>query len=168
MSKQIKEEYKMFIKDVEKNLKNKEDLEYIKKRIPKLMDMVLHELDNIEFKLNEKEGKIQKMMEKQDALEVKVNKIQRVLDNIENDIYLDEGFDFEIVCPYCNNEFFVDIDETNTEVKCPECNNMIELDWSGDTEEVQWNIEDNFKDCNGGCSSCPGCNDIEIDEDDDM
>ena len=58
MSKQIKEEYKIFMKDVEKNFKNKEDLEYLKNRIPRLMDKVLNELDNIEFKLNDKDQKL--------------------------------------------------------------------------------------------------------------
>ena len=164
MAKQIKEEYKIFMKDVEKNFKNKEDLEYLKKRISKLMDTVLHELDNIEFKLSEREDKIQNIIEKQDKLEIKVDKIQQILDNIENDIYAEDGFDFEIVCPYCNNDFVIDMDENNTEVRCPECHNVIELDWSGDPQDAEWNVDSDFG-CNGGCSQCPGCNDIEIDDD---
>ncbi len=162
MSKQIKEEYKIFMKDVEKNFKNKEDLEYLKNRIPRLMDKVLNELDNIEFKLNDKDQKLQKVIDKQNEIDARVDRMQQILDNIENDIYEDEGFDFEIVCPYCNNDFIIDVDENKTEVKCPECNNIIELDWTGDP---QWEIDDNG--CNGGCSQCPGCGDIDY-EDDDM
>ena len=163
MAKQIKEEYKIFMKDVEKNFKNKEDLEYLKKRVSKLMDKVLHELDNIEFKLNEKEDKIKDIIDKQNEMDAKVNKMQKVLNNIESDIYVDEGFDFEIVCPYCNNDFIIDIDENNTEVTCPECKNIIELDWSGNPEETEIDI-DNYG-CNGGCSQCPGCENIDLEDD---
>ncbi len=170
MAKQIKEEYKIFMKDIEKNFKNKDDLEYLKQRIQKLMDKVINELNNIEFKLNEKEESIQEIMDKQEKMETKVERIQKVLDNIENDIYADEGFDFEIVCPYCNNDFIIDVDENSTEVKCPECNNIIELDWSGNVEG-EWDMEDyeDYEGCDGSCSECPGCDDVKLsDEDDDM
>ena len=87
------------------------------------------------------------------------NENVEVLDNIEKDIYADGEFDFEIVCPYCDYEFFIDVDENRTEVTCPECQNVIELDWSGDTDE-----EENNHNCNGSCSGCHGCDE----EDDDM
>ena len=70
------------------------------------------------------------------------------------------GFDFEIVCPYCNYEFFIDIDENKTEITCPECQNVIELDWTGDTEE------NDSHNCSGSCGGCHGCE--EDDDDDDM
>ena len=90
-----------------------------------------------------------------------------MIDNIEKEIYAEDGFDFEIVCPYCNYEFVIDMDENQKEVKCPECNNIIELDWSGNPEDDE---------CTGHCSGCTGCysedefesDDEDNSEDDDM
>ena len=73
-------------------------------------------------------------------------------------IYSGEGFDFEIVCPYCEYEFIIDADEDKNEVECPECNNTIELDWSGDLCDDEG--------CSGHCHGCSSCGDS--DEDDDM
>ena len=100
---------------------------------------------------------IKKIQENQIEMNNKIEKMQEIINHIENDIYSEEGFDFEIVCPYCENEFVVDMDENMTEVKCPECENIIELDWSGDMEDGG---------CQGHCHGCHGCEDT--DEDDDM
>lgn len=152
----------MFMDDIEKNIKNKEDLEYIKKRFTKFLDVVLEQMDYI---LNFKEQKMTELENMQKQLDEKMQKMQEVIDNIEKDIYSEDGFDFEIVCPYCNYEFVIDIDEERTEIECPECHNIIELDWSGDLEEQDEN-------CNGSCSLCAGCEQHEEkqenDEDDDM
>lgn len=125
----IKNEYKSFLDDIEKNIKNKEDLEYIKKRFASFLDVILEKIDYI---LDYKEEKMNKLEEKQNQIEAKISNMQKMIDNLENDIYSDDGYDFEITCPYCNYEFIIDVDETKTEVQCPECKNMIELDWSGD------------------------------------
>ena len=149
----IKNEYKSFLDDIEKNVKNKEDLKYIKERFTIFMDVMLNQIDNI---VEYKSENLKRLEDSQKELEVKVKKIQNILDNIEKDIYSEDGFDFEIVCPYCNYEFIIDIDENRTEVECPECKNTIELDWSGDVDDEHG--------CNGNCSGCSGCED----EDDDM
>ena len=151
----IKTEYKSFLDDIEKNMKNKEDLEYVKERFASFLDVMLDQIDNI---MDYKKEEIDKLEKTQKQIEDKMSRMQQVIDNIEKDIY-DEGFDFEITCPYCNYEFFIDVDENRTEVECPECKNMIELDWSGD-------IDDNSDSdvCNGDCHGCSGCGD----EDDDM
>ena len=149
----IKTEYKSFLDDIEKNIKDKEDLEYIKKRFASFVDVIL---DQIDYILDYKKDEINKLEETQKELETNMKKIQQVVNNIERDIY-DDDFDFEIICPYCNYEFFIDVDENKTEIECPECKNMIELDWSGDVEDDQNN-------CNGNCKGCSGCED----EDDDM
>ncbi|MBR3163012.1 MAG: hypothetical protein IKF17_02790 [Clostridia bacterium] len=109
------------------------------------------DLDNIEKKMDI-------ILQNQQELINKMNKMEKTIKRIENDIYLDEGFDFEIVCPYCNNEFIVDMDEDRKEVTCPECENIIELDFTGDTD-------DDFECGIEGCSGCHGCG---HDEDDDM
>lgn len=152
----LKEEYKKFLEDIEKNIKNKEDLEYIKERFTNFMNVVIDQMENV---LDYKEEKMNQLEEKQRQIEDKMNKMQDIIDHIEKDIYSEDGFDFEIICPYCNYEFIVDMDENKTEVQCPECQNIIELDWSGD-------IDDENPECNGGCSHCNGCDDDQ--EEDDM
>ena len=146
----IKEEYKSFLNDMEKNLKNKEDLEYVKIRFSMFVDKVIDEMDAI---LEYKEQKMNSIEEKQKQIDDKMNKMQQIIDNIENDIYSEDGFDFEIICPYCDNQFVIDVDEDKTEVECPVCNNIIELDWSGDVEDDM--------DCEQDCSGCHGCDDIQ-------
>ena len=146
----IKEEYKSFLNDMEKNLKNKEDLEYVKIRFSMFVDKVIDEMDAI---LEYKEQKMNSIEEKQKQIDDKMNKMQQIIDNIENDIYSEDGFDFEIICPYCDNQFVIDVDENKTEVECPVCNNIIELDWSGDLEDDM--------DCEQDCSGCHGCDDIQ-------
>ena len=128
----IKNEYKSFLDDIEKNIKNKEDLEYIKKRFADFLEVVIEKMDYI---LDYKEEEMNKLEEKQNQIEAKISSMQKMIDNIENDIYSEDGYDFEITCTYCNYEFIIDVDETKTEVQCPECKNMIELDWCNDTPD---------------------------------
>lgn len=108
--------------------------------------------------LEDIEKRIEKLEKTQKELDEKMEKMQQVINNIEKDIYSEEGFDFEIVCPYCNYEFIIDMDENKSEIECPECQNIIELDWSGDLEH------DEDEGCTGSCGGCHGCHD----EDDDM
>ena len=150
----MKQEYKKFLDDIEKNIKDKEDLDYIRKRFSSFLDVVFEDFDNI---TKDKENRIEELEKAQNALEEKVLKIQEVIDHIEKDIYSEDGFDFEIVCPYCNHEFVVDMDENQEEVKCPNCNKMIEMDWSGD-------LESDIGGCSGDCHSCGGCSSFD-DED---
>ena len=156
----FKNEYKSFLDDIEKNIKNPDDLNYIKERFAKFMDVVIEKMDQV---LDFKNQELDHLLEMQKGLENRMDKMQRIIDNIEKDIYSDEGFDFEIICPYCNYEFIADVDENKTEIECPECKNMIELDWSGDPE-------DDMDSCSGNCSGCSGCDeeDPEQDDDDDM
>lgn len=156
----LKDEYKSFLDDIDQNIKNKEDLQYIKERFASFLDVILDQMDYlVEYKKEE----IEKLQNTQKELDDKMAKMQQVVDNIEKDIYSEDGFDFEIVCPYCNYEFVIDMDENKTEIECPECNNIIELDWTGDLEEEQ-------DSCSGHCSGCHGCSEDseENDEEDDM
>ena len=142
----LKDEYDKFLQDIEKEIKDKKQLEYIKVRFAMFVDKVIDQIDMI---LDYKEERMIELEEKQKEIENKVTNMQQIIDNIEKDIYSEEGFDFEIICPYCDNQFVIDVDEDKTEVECPVCNNIIELDWSGDIEEDS--------DCNGSCSGCHGC-----------
>ena len=153
----LKNEYKSFLDDIEKNIKDKDDLEYIKQRFSAFMDVVLNQMDSI---MNYKDEKINELEKMQNELDARMAKMQQVIDHIEKDIYDQDGFDFEIVCPYCNYEFVIDLDENKSEIECPECKNMIELDWTG-------NIDDEQSGCGGSCHGCHGCGE-EDEEDDDM
>ena len=128
--------------------------------ITSIVDLERNFIDNLEYtdkvykdcKENQKwfeqllENKEKELEIKQKEIDGKMDDMEAVLKNITRDIYEDEE-DFEIICPYCNNEFDADVDENVTEVICPECENTIELDWGIE--------EDN--NCNGNCSGCNGC-----------
>ena len=43
----LKNEYKSFLDDIEKNIKNEEDLKYIKARFAKFLDVMLEQMDYI-------------------------------------------------------------------------------------------------------------------------
>lgn len=159
----LKNEYKSFLDDIEKNIKNKEDLAYIKGRFASFLDVMLEQMDYI---MDYKKEEIEQIESTQKQIEEKMAKMQQVIDNIEKDIYSEDGFDFEIVCPYCDYEFIIDLDENKTEIECPECQNIIELDWTGDIDEENQNQGKQYG-CNGSCHGCSGCED-ENDEDDDM
>lgn len=109
-------------------------------------------------------GEVKELKENQKVMTNKIEKMQQVIDHIESDIYSDEGFDFEIVCPYCEHEFVIDSNEDKQQVECPECKNVIELDWTGDL------YDDEEDGCSGHCCGCSGCGDSsdEENEDDDM
>lgn len=95
--KKLKNEYRSFLDDIEKNIKNKEDLDYIKERFVSFVDTVLDEMDSI---LEYKQEEMAKIEDTQKQLSEKMGQMQQVIDNIEKDIYTEDGFDFEIVCPY--------------------------------------------------------------------
>ena len=103
--------------------------------------------------------KMNRLIVKHKELNTRMQQMESTIKRIEDDVYLneeDEDIDFEIICPYCNTEFEVDMnDEIKSEVKCPECNNIIELDWNQEEDG-----------CNGHCCDCNGCeNSNEEDED---
>ena len=149
----LKNEYKSFLDDIEKNIKDKQDLEYVKERFASFLEIVLDQIDSI---MDYKKDEITQLENTQQELSTKISQMQQVIDNIEKDIYVEDGFDFEIVCPYCNYEFIIDIDEDKKEIECPECQNIIELDWTGD-------VDGEGQGCSGNCHGCHDC-----DEDDDM
>ena len=91
----FKNEYKSFLDDIEKNIKNPDDLNYIKERFAKFMDVVIEKMDQV---LDFKNQELDHLLEMQKGLENRMDKMQRIIDNIEKDIYSDEGFDFEIIC----------------------------------------------------------------------
>ncbi len=88
----------------------------------------LEENGEVRQQLNHIQNQLEKILIKQQELENR-------LSEIEKDIYMDNDYDLEIVCPYCNYSFALDADETHHEVECPECHNKIEIDWEGESLE---------------------------------
>ena len=131
--------FQEIMKDIENNISDEKQLEYINKKIAEIS--MLH-MDIIDEMANIIKNKIENIEKVQSSIENKVTKIETSIAGIESDIY-EDSFDFEIVCPYCNNEFTADI-ESKSDIRCPECNNVIELDWNGDETTG----------CSGSCSSC--------------
>ena len=149
----IKGKYKKILEDLESNIKDKEDLAIAKEKFMELTVVFMDIVDRLTYLTDEW---IKDIEEKQIEINNRINNVQSIVDGIEEDIYDEdeEGYEFEIVCPYCNYEFTTDItDEEKDEIKCPQCNNIIELDWNSDEEYS----------CSGNCSHCHG---EEVAEDD--
>ena len=143
---ELQKKLNKIISDIEKNLKNKEDLEYVKTQIYNIYTAFLDEFDKIESKYNEK---IENILIKCKVLDDRMNEIEDSIDKIESDIYVkvNEEYDFDVICPYCDTEFSVDFSEGPKEkIICPECNNVVELDWNDDEHE----------ECSGSCHQCDG------------
>ena len=136
MIKEIGNEMKSFVKDLKKNISNKEELKTVLERTETLFDSIFNELnkyvDDEERKIKELKNKQKKQDKRMDEIETRIEYLDENIDNIFKDIYEEEDGDFKIRCPYCNYEFSADIDEHEVEILCPECNNPIELDWSSD------------------------------------
>lgn len=145
---EINGKYKHILEDLENNIKNPQELEFVKEKFTDLSMLFIDMIDRI-TKLTD--SKIQELETKQQEIANRINSVQAIVDGIESDIYEDdENYEFEIVCPYCNYEFTADIqDESKDEIQCPECHNTIELDWNCDEE---------LEGCSGHCSHCEsGC-----------
>lgn len=151
----LNNEYQKIIADIEKNITDPKQLQYIKEKISELTILFMNTVDKV---VEYSEEKLSNMEDKQEDLEERLARVQKSLNNIEKDIYTEEeDFEFEVVCPYCNHQFVSDIDlEETTEIQCPECKNMIELDWNEEEEE-----------CTGSCHGCNGCMREAFDGDDD-
>lgn len=139
----LQKNFKKIINDLENNIENKKDLEYIKTQIYNISVLFLDELDKLaDLNMN----KINALIERHKVMDDKMQKLENTMNNIEKELFIEEEpYEFEIVCPYCNYEFFADFtSELKSEVECPECNNIIELDWNEEHE------------CGGECSGCHG------------
>ncbi len=156
---ELQTKFKKIVDDIETNIKNKEDLEYIKKQIYQITILFIDELDKMADLYSEK---IDSIIERHKSINDRMAKIEGTVSTIEKELFVEDWEEFEINCPYCNNEFSVDFSNgVEKEVSCPECNNIIELDWNSEEEG-----------CGGHCSGChSNCLDEEEkidDEDEDM
>ena len=125
----INTKFKKILSELEENIKDEQELEYVKAQMFNLYNILFEEVNKIEELANEK---IAAILEIQVQMEAKVNKLEQDLTEIQKDIYEGEDSEIAIVCPYCNNEFVLELEELREEIECPECNNIIELDWGQD------------------------------------
>ena len=147
MLENLRTEFLQFMKDIETNLKDKEDILYTQARAAKMLDVVLQTINDV---VDHEEERLFKVAEKVEQNEQMLNELKRRMDTVYQDIY-DEEEAVVINCPYCGTEFEADIDEYFYEIKCPECQNSIELDWSGNVDD------DQETGCSGNCPHCGGC-----------
>ena len=152
---ELSNKYQDIISELENRIENKDDLIFVK---DKLSEISIIFIDLIERMNGVVEDKIS-------GIEEKINNIENTLNFIQEDIY-DEDSETEVICPYCNSEFYTEIgNDVETELECPECHNIIELDLNSD------NIEDDLygvsNGCKGKCGGCPGCN-IQSNKDDNL
>ena len=145
-----KNEFAKILSELEGEIKDPKDLEIAKSKLFELgmlfMDYFTDSLDSKSEinNLNKKIDKIQKSLRK---IEEDIY-IEEDLDDDEfrdqihdNDINEEEDFEFEIKCPYCNYEFILGHDEDlKEEIECPKCHKEIQLDW------------DDY--CDGECDHC--------------
>ncbi len=140
---QLQDNFNAIIAKIEERITNADELNFIKEQIAGISMLYIDELNKI---MDLSERRVNKVFENQKILEKKLEDIEKNMSNIKEELFVEDEYDFEIICPYCNHEFVSDIDSKNKEVKCPECGNIIELDWN---EEEH--------DCGGHCGSCGGC-----------
>lgn len=157
---ELQNEFKKIVSDLENHIQDKDELDYVKTQIFKISTLFIDEIDKVS---DLSKNRVDNVLEKYNELTNRISKIESSIDNIEKELFVDDWSDFDIVCPYCNNEFSVDMNnESKGEVVCPECNNVIELDWN----------EDEKSGCSGNCGGCGhSCSDKDdeaLDDDDDM
>ena len=148
MLEDLKKEMNSFLSDINQNVKDQNDLMYVKERTSQLLDVMMNEVEKL---VDYKEDKLNAIVKKQQEEEAKLQELREKIDTIYEDIYEDEEESFSISCPYCNHEFDAEIDEDFHEIRCPECGNLIELDWNGNLDDEP------DSGCGGSCSSCGGC-----------
>ena len=164
-----KDKFAKILSDLEKEIRDPHDLEIAKNKLLEVSMMFIDITNRAMDNSNQYE-----------SLSKKIDKMQKSLKRIEEDIYIDEyeddeeeneyssndqmhdndmaydeEFEFEIKCPYCNYEFVVGQDaDLKDEIECPKCHKEIELDW------------DDY--CDGECDHCASlCYNADLENQDD-
>lgn len=147
----ISKKYQEILHGLEKNVKDKNELNLLKSQISELVVFytdIINKTAFIEDSINKVDRNIKRLADRIENIEYDI-----YIDNDENDVEKleelgedqmhDNDFEFEITCPYCDYEFLTDSSSKNQNaIRCPKCKKIIQLDWH--SEEV----------CNGECSSC--------------
>ena len=156
----LKEKLNQIMQDLEKNIKNKEDLEYVRGQIYNISVLFLDEMDKLaEINVD----RLNTLAEREKQLAKRIASVEKMMDIIKKEMYVEpEECDFKITCPYCNEEFVEDFtDGIKSEIRCPECDNVIELDWH-EEEGCGCGCE---HDCDCGCEEECDCDECNCDDD---
>ena len=103
----ISEEYLKILEDLNKNIKDEEERKYVVKKFSEMSALYLDVIDRIS-EMGTK--RVEELEDYQGKLEKKISKLADSVNLIKNDIYEEDSYDFEIVCPYCNHEFVADVE----------------------------------------------------------
>ena len=108
---------------------------------------------------------VSKMQDKIDELETKIadleeenSIINEELDMLSTDMQLEnQGSVFAAICPYCNEEIEIDLEELEEgeDFVCPHCEKEIALEWSDDCECGCGGHD--HDDCDCDCDDCDDC-----------
>ena len=96
---ELKEKLNEIMNDFEKNIKNKEDLDYIKSQVYNISSLFLDEMDKL-AEINLK--RLNVLNEREKELAKKVACVEKKMDEFEKELFVDSEEvenDFEIVCP---------------------------------------------------------------------
>lgn len=151
---QLQDKFNGIISEIEERITDEEELNFIKQKIADISMLYIDELDKV-MELSQK--RVNQVYENQKMIEKKMAELEKGMNTIEKELFVEDEYDFEIVCPYCNYEFLTDINSNKKEVECPECHNVIELDWNQEEH-----------DCSGHCGECGGCGSDHDDEEQDI
>ncbi len=140
----LQDNFNLIMAKIEEKITNTEDLDFIKQQIANISMLYIDELNKI---IDLSERRVNQVYENQRMLEKKLTDLEKGMTTIEKELFVEDDYDFEIVCPYCNYEFLTDINSDKNEIECPECHNIIELDWNAEESDCS----------DGHCNSCKGC-----------
>ena len=94
----LKKKLNEILEDLEKNIKDKEELEYVKSQVYNISLLFLDEIDKLaELNL----GRLNVMIDREKELSKRIVTMEKMIDNIQKEMYISPDCDFEIICPYC-------------------------------------------------------------------
>ena len=94
---ELNKKIKTIINDLEKNIENKEELDYVKNQVYNVALLFVEEIDKLMQMIVDNGENI---MQVNSNLDSRMSKIEKKLQNIEKEFFLEDEFDFEITCPY--------------------------------------------------------------------
>lgn len=126
-------------------------------RTEKLKKLIANEKDSMNV-ISEMLDIFEEMEEEVESLNKRYSELEDEVDAINEDIsMLNDGMHveeydsvFTAVCPYCQEEIEIDLDdlEDDEEFKCPNCNKEITLEWDDECDCC------GDHECDCGCEDC--------------
>lgn len=154
---ELSSKYRDIMNELDEKIKDKEQLDFVRSKLSEISIIFIDIIDRMSQII---EDKVIELEDGQKSIENKLSKMEKFIDEVEDELY-DDYSETEIVCPYCNSEFFAVIgNDDDSEVECPECHNIIELDMNID------NYDGEIKNCSGECQCSKKCSRKKLNNDD--